>query len=57
MELTELIKQVIFHVLEKYEQPYGIEFAEFVKHVMSDNYEQEEVVDRIKVIRLKETTQ
>lgn len=55
MELTDPIKKAISAVLKKYKQQYEVEFAEFVKHVMNDKYEQQEIVDRIESVKLRST--
>ena len=54
MEIDKIIDQVIDEVLKKKKQPFMNEFKTFIKHVMSDQYDETELEYRINAIKLKE---
>ena len=54
LEIDKIIENVIDDILDKNRQPYKTEFKAFIKHVMLENYSDDDVIDRIKVIKIKE---
>ena len=55
LEIDKIIENVIDDVLDNNGQPYKKEFKAFIKHVMMENYSDDDIIERIKAIKIKES--
>ena len=56
LEIDKIIESVIDDVLDENGQPYKTEFKAFIKHVMMESrYSDDDVIERIKAIKIKES--
>ena len=55
LEIDKIIDSVIDDVLDENGQPYKTEFKAFIKHVMMESYSDDDVIERIKAIKIKES--
>lgn len=53
MEIDKIIEEVIDEALDEREQPFKEEFKAFIRHVMSGNYDDDEIKERINAIKIK----
>lgn len=54
MKMDKLIENVINEVLKEHDQPYVEEFKTFIEHILSENVTNEELLERIIAINIKE---
>ena len=53
VEINKIVEKAIDEVLAQMKQPYKSEFTAFIVHVLMDQYTDDEIIERIDAIKLR----
>ena len=53
VEINKIVEKAIAEVMEQMKQPYKSEFTTFIVHVLKDQHNDDEIIERINAIKTR----